>query len=183
MAPLMSAVSLAGRSSLGAAGAVIRDARRRQFRRRLVLGIALVATGIACALYFGLYRAGGGAGSGSQASSVTGLPLTLPRTPYAGLACGNAAGQCDRVGLAIWVRHPARSVTALVHGQTIRLSTAAGGSAAYAKYFFWQGFFHDPYVADLASGSGNVLVRIRVVSATGSLLVGRTTVYVSQGYG
>lgn len=182
MTPLMSAVSLAGRSSLGEVEAVIRDARRRQFRRRLVLGVAL-ATGIACALYFGLFRAGGGAGSGSQASSGPALPLTLPRTPYAGLACGNAAGPCDRVGLAIWVRHPARSVTAVVHGQTIRLSTAAGGSAAYAKNFFWQGFFHDPYVADLASGGGNMLVRIRVVSAAGSLLVGRTTVYVSQGYG
>lgn len=179
----MSAVSLAGRTSHGEVEAVIRDARRRQFRRRLVLGVALAATGIACALYFGLFRAGGGAGSGSQAPSGAALPLALPRAPYAGLACGNAAGQCDRVGLAIWVRHPARNVTALVHGQTIRLSTAAGGSGAYAKHFFWQGFFHDPYVADLASGGGNVPVRIRVVSANGSLVVGRTTVYVSQGYG
>lgn len=172
--------------SVSTAEAVIKEARRRQFRRRLAIAAAaLAAAGVGFALYLEL---GGGAGispSGVGPVPAATSPLRLPRVPYLGLACpsGAAYHPCERMGLAVWLRRPARSVTAVVHGHAVRLATAAGGTGSYRRSLFWQGFFSDPYVADLASGGGTLLVRIRVLTPGGSVLTGRAIVYVSAGYG
>lgn len=109
--------------------------------------------------------------------------LTLPRAPYLGLACHSAATGCDRVGLAVWLSAPARRVSASVHGKTIVLATRAGGSGAYRRRYFWQGFFHDRYVAGLAKQQGKVLVHVRAISATGTPFTTKRSVSVAQGYG
>jgi hypothetical protein len=109
--------------------------------------------------------------------------FTLSRAPYLGVACKSAAPSCDRVGLAVWLSSPARRVAACVDGQTIVLVTKAGGSGAYRSRYFWQGFFHDPYVAGLAKQQGKVSVRVRAVSAKGALFTATRTLSVAQGYG
>jgi hypothetical protein len=46
----------------------------------------------------------------------------LARAPYLGVAChGAPSTACDRVGLAVWLRRPARSVEATVTGRHFRL--------------------------------------------------------------
>lgn len=111
------------------------------------------------------------------------LALHLPSPPFLGLACGSAAGRCDRVGVAVWLRRPARHVVAVVHGRRVRLKTGRGGSGAYARGRFWQGFFRDAYVSTLADAGERVPVRVRATFAGGVTRAATATVTVSQGYG
>lgn len=53
----------------------------------------------------------------------------LARAPYMGVACPTPNSiACDRIGLAIWLKEPARTVTATIAGHHLRLQP--GGSAA-----------------------------------------------------
>jgi hypothetical protein len=48
--------------------------------------------------------------------------VLLARAPYLGVACPQANSiACDRVGLAVWLRHAAESVTATIQGRALRL--------------------------------------------------------------
>jgi hypothetical protein len=60
--------------------------------------------------------------------------LLLRRAPYLGIRCHKANSiACDRVGLAVWLRAPARRLTATIDGRrfTLRPPAAPGG--------FWEG--------------------------------------------
>jgi hypothetical protein len=60
--------------------------------------------------------------------------LLLRRAPYLGVRCPKANSiACDRVGLAVWLRAPARRLTAKIDGRTFALRPPArpGG--------FWEG--------------------------------------------
>lgn len=108
----------------------------------------------------------------------------LPRTPYMGLHCDSVQLRpCEQVGLAVWVPHPARSVSARLDGQLLRLHTRAGGSGAYRKGMFWQVFFRDRHAQAWADASRSITVRVTVVEADGSHHTARALVYVSEGYG
>lgn len=112
------------------------------------------------------------------------LLLQLPRTPYLGLACDNGAVlHCERVGLAVWLKEPPRSVTARLDGHSVTLGTRAGRSPAYARGRFWQGFFRDPHAQALANASRSIPVQVRVITQTGQVRIAHALVYVSQGYG
>ena len=55
----------------------------------------------------------------------------LAREPYAGLACTRVSvHRCSRVGLAVWLARPARVVTAVADGVSVRLRTHSGGTGS-----------------------------------------------------
>jgi hypothetical protein len=105
---------------------VIRDARRRQRRRRAGLLSALLLIGAGAYVAFGP-----GHGASHPAGARTGPPqlsLALDATalfsqsPYMGVACHipNSIA-CDRIGLTVWLRRPALSVTATISGRSFAL--------------------------------------------------------------
>jgi hypothetical protein len=114
-----------GDATIVAAG-VIKEARRRQRRRRAAVALALLAAGLAG---LGVLReAHPGSTPDVGGSRWTPSPLILDpsavfsQTPYMGVACGipNSIG-CDRIGLAIWLRRPALTVTATIAGRSFAL--------------------------------------------------------------
>jgi hypothetical protein len=110
--------------------------------------------------------------------------LRLGRDPYLGLACDRvSAPRCDRVGLAVWLAHPARRVSAVADGISVRLRTHSGGTGPYRRQLFWQGFFRDPRAQQLAAASGSIPIRVTVTAPDGSISVVTRTVYVSEGFG
>lgn len=109
--------------------------------------------------------------------------MRLTTSPYLGLACDNATLlRCDRVGLAIWLAQPARSVAAVVDGVNVRLRTHSG-TGSYRRELFWQGFFTDRRAQGLADASRSIPIRVRVTTLDGSVSAATPTVYVSEGYG
>jgi hypothetical protein len=118
----------------------------------------------------------------------SGHALQLPRDPYLGLRCHNPKVlRCGRVGLAVWLARPARSVTAVVHGHEVVLRTHASGTGSYRQGLFWEGIFADPNAQRIAdafgSASGSVTVRLRVAENDGSIGNTNSTVPLSEGYG
>lgn len=116
----------------------------------------------------------------------SGHALQLPRDPSLGLRCHNPRVlRCGRVGLAVWLVRPARSVTAVVHGHEVVLRTHTGGR--YRRGLFWEGVFADPGAQRIAdafgSASGSVTVRLRVVANDGAIGHANSTVPLSEGYG
>jgi hypothetical protein len=53
----------------------------------------------------------------------------------------------------------------------------------YARDLFWQGFFHDRYLATIARRHGLTSVRVRATFLDGHTIFGRASAPVSQGYG
>ena len=103
---------------------------------------------------------------------------------YLGLACNRVAvHRCDRVGLAVWLAHPATGVTAIADGVSVRLRPHSGGTGSYRRRLFWQGFFRDPRAPRLADRSRSIPIRVRVTALDGSVSTGTRTVSVSEGYG
>ena len=107
---------------------VIKEARARQSRHRVVGAVVGVAV-LAVVAYLG---AGGGAGGAPSPGSRPARPGTstteaaavvFAQDPSMGVACHvpNWMG-CDRVGLAVWLRHPAIAVTATIAGARLRLN-------------------------------------------------------------
>lgn len=83
----------------------------------------------------------------------------------------------------MWLSSPAKRVEALVGGCHVTLTTSPGGSGAYRRGLFWQGFFRAPKIAALAGSYGTTVVRIHAITRTGNVLDAKVTVPVSQGYG
>jgi hypothetical protein len=111
---------------------------------------------------------------------VTPQLVQLTRAPYLGLAC---IPPCNRVGLALWLPRPARSVNATVDGHAVRLRTGPG-TGAYRARFFWQGFFRDRRAQEFVAHWPHVLIiHLHVVATDGSVLVADATAPVSGGYG
>ncbi len=110
--------------------------------------------------------------------------LRLHRAPYLGLACDRTTvHRCDRLGLAVWLVHPASGISAVVDGVRVRLRTHSGGSGPYGSHLYWQGFFRDPHAQQLANNSKSIPVRVRVTAPDGSTSAETRTVHVSKGYG
>jgi hypothetical protein len=105
---------------------VIQDARSRQRRQRVVGAAAVVAVlALAVVAYF---SAGGTVSPGSttahhRASTTEAASVVFAQDPSMGVACHvpNWIG-CDRVGLAVWLRHPAIAVTATIAGAPLALN-------------------------------------------------------------
>jgi hypothetical protein len=101
-----------------------------------------------------------------------------------GLACDKTQDlHCNRVGLAVWLQHPASTVTARLDGRVLMLSTKAGGSHAYARTLFWQVFFHDAHAQAWADAARSIPVRVFATTPAGKVMTTETLVFVSEGYG
>lgn len=108
----------------------------------------------------------------------------LPRAPYIGPHCDNAQiRHCQRVGLAVWVPRPERSVSARLEGHLLRLHTRGRGTGSYRKGMFWQIFFRDSHAQAWADASRSTPVSLIVVARDGTSHTARPLVYVSEGYG
>jgi hypothetical protein len=105
---------------------VISDARRRQRRRRAGLLSALLVMGAGAYVAFGP-----GHGASHPASARTGPPrpslvldanALFSQSPYMGVACHIPSSiACDRIGLTVWLRRPALTVTATISGRSFAL--------------------------------------------------------------
>jgi hypothetical protein len=101
----------------------------------------------------------------------------LGAPPYVGVACPEANSiACDRIGVAVWVRGPARAVRAVVAGRDVRLRPAWTDARGRA----WTGYVRRAGLRDgalrvPADGRGRwfgqeapeVRVRVVVVRRTG----------------
>lgn len=124
---------------------VIADGRRLQRRRRLRAALAAFALAAVAAGGAALLLRGGDGPTTRPAASRP-VPVApgrlLTRMPYLGLACRlpNAVA-CDRVGLAVWLRHPAVSVTAAIAGRGLTLDDPEwSGGARTGRRTLFAGF-------------------------------------------
>ena len=114
---------------------VIRDARRRQRRRRAGLLSALLVMGAGAYVAFGP-----GHGTSNPASPRPGPPqpalaldanALFSQSPYMGVACHIPSSiACDRIGLTVWLRRPALAVTATISGRSFALENRMWSGAA-----------------------------------------------------
>jgi hypothetical protein len=101
------------------------DHRRRRYRQFALAALAAVAI---AALVWVAIPLGSGSPPGSAApqplrSDVIPASRVLSKSPYLGVSCPIANSiACDRVGLAVWLRRPAVSVTATIAGTPLALN-------------------------------------------------------------
>jgi hypothetical protein len=148
----MSALAPAGPVTLNAG--VISRARAR--RRRRVAWLAAAAVLGAASLGAGMF-AGGGVPAPAHRVPPSAL---LAQSPDMGITCGVPG--CDRIGLAVWLRWPARSVRATVAGRGVTLQARL--AAAYqpgpaARRTMFVGYLRAPSVftrARITLGPGDL---------------------------
>ena len=105
--------------------------------------LVLVSTGLAAC------GSRGGDTTGAATASVTRDDgrAVLSRPPYLGVACPQANSiACDRVGLAVWLKHPAVRVVATIEGRPLRLHAGRpdGRGAWYRGYLQPAGLLDGP---------------------------------------
>jgi len=101
---------------------VIDDARGRQRRRLNTVAVLAICAGIAA----GWIVARTGDPSGTRpptptAANRVAAGAVFSQAPDMGVACHS--GACDSVGLAVWLRRPAVSVSATIAGHPLGLTT------------------------------------------------------------
>src|SRR5580692_1019459 len=99
---------------------VVAAARRRQRRRTLAAAVAIAVAGVGGGVAATLHHAAPGAPVASNVAPAA----VLARAPDVGMACLTPA-PCDRVGVAVWLRRPAASVSASVAGHPVALEVRA----------------------------------------------------------
>jgi hypothetical protein len=109
---------------------VIEEARRRQRHRRgVAAGIALAATLVVAAAYIGSGAVRNRQPTAPRSLAPAGFGITetpdavFVKDPYMGVSCHlpNSIA-CDRVGLAVWLRHRAVAVSATIAGAPLKLN-------------------------------------------------------------
>ena len=121
------------------------------------------------------------------ASLLAAASLGLAQPPYLGIACRTPNGTtCGRIGVAVWLRRPARSVHAELLGKRVRLR-AGGLGGKGPKY--WQGFVRvDPRVLDLPAHWAGVrptrIIRLRLrIDRRSGVVRGTVRVPLRPGWG
>ena len=173
---------------------VIADARGQ--RRRRLRGIALVAL---CAALAGAVIAVGPERPRIQAPAAGAPTLTAPsnalsQAPDMGVACRGSS--CRAVGLAVWLRDRAASVTATVAGHPMALSATRafprpGAGATFVGYLdSYRLLTRVPLVTGPApttwGTSGrwpSARVRLRIDDGRGRIIVTRLVVTLAPGWG
>jgi hypothetical protein len=186
--------------------AVIKDARRRQRRRRLAVTIALLTAGLVA--HVAARAVTSGPASAPTASHQSGgyppPSLVFSQQPSMGIACGaaNWAG-CDRVGLEVDVAAPA-IITATFGGHQLRLddphwshvarpSPQPGSSLqplyVYAGFLQTTGLIRRLHVDPRANGrwfgqhAPSPLVHFRIAYASGQVVKTQQRVPLRPGWG
>lgn len=158
---------------------LIHEAWEHRRRRHRAFGIAALAALSVTALIVALSSHGSGSTSGrsvpSPSPKVVRSSAVLSRSPYLGVRCRvpNSIA-CDRVGLAVWLKRPAVSVTARINGAALVLDSygAAAVSARVPRRQF-TGFLHP----------AGIVSRLHVRPVNGNLVTtshGQTQVSVSH---
>jgi len=101
---------------------VIDDARGRQRRRCSIVAVLAICAGIAGGLI--VARTGNPSAARAptfSAANRVGAAAVFSQAPDMGVACHS--GACDSVGLAVWLRRPAVSVSATIAGHPLGLTT------------------------------------------------------------
>ena len=185
---------------------VIKDARRRQRRRRVAAatGVLSVALG---ALIIGSDHGGrnqsqprprSGAGPAPAKSESPGAVFV--KDPYMGVACHipNSIA-CDRVGLSVWLRRPA-IVTARIAGAPLTLNDPTWSYVAHSRrrtLYVYAGFLQRAGLTTrlgvlpdglsmntwYGSNAPSPLVRFRVDYGHGNIVATQERVYLSTGWG
>lgn len=103
----------------------------RRHRLRIVAAAALATAAVGVVIGLATLEPGSPpAGAGGPPPAVVGSWTVLSRQPYMGVSCPVANSiSCDRVGLAVWLKRPARSVFATIAGAPLRLNDR--GDLAY----------------------------------------------------
>lgn len=113
------------------------EAWEHRRRRHRALGIAGLAALLVAASVIAVSSRGSGSTSVSSApppsANLVRSSMVLSRSPYLGVSCRipNSIA-CDRVGLAVWLKHPAVSVTAKINGAEVALNSY-GAAAVGAR--------------------------------------------------
>ena len=120
-------------SSISSLSAIIEEAWEHRRRRHRTLGVAALATGATAAIVIAAVGPGSPSGSSGPARpAVVAASTVLSRPPDIGVRCPVANSiACDRVGLAVWLKHPALSVTATIAGAPLALN--------HRDEFLWPG--------------------------------------------
>jgi hypothetical protein len=172
---------------------VIDAARRRQRRRRGGVAVLVVAAGVGVAIV-----AAGGRGPNRRPrpaaphAVVVAADTVVART-YMGVSCHRANWiGCDRVGLAVWLKRPARMVSATIAGRPLRLDDKAWSvrrERMYAGFLQPAGLRRRLHVrADAddtwgGSPTPTPVVTLRVVYPSGGAVTTRLRVPLMAGWG
>jgi hypothetical protein len=132
-----------------AAAALFEEARRRARRRRQRaafggLGLVLLAAGVALVVVM-THDRGAPPRPGAPAPAPVRSEQVLARPSYLGVSCPRASSiACDRVGLAIWTRGPARAVRATIAGRSFDLTDEPRfvGPHQRGQPYMFVGFLH-----------------------------------------
>jgi hypothetical protein len=170
---------------------VIDDARRRQRRRRAVVAvIALVVAVIALARPASEPSAPPVRPPDQPAAQLVGWKAVLTRVPYMGVACTTPnSTTCERIGLAVWLRHPAAVVSATVVGQRFALHDEhwrARAGEVFAGYLHMRGLGRRlgiPYGHWKGNPTPYAVVRVRVRYRHGARVTTRVRVPLMAGWG
>jgi hypothetical protein len=182
------------------AGGVIDAARRRQRLRHRRAAVGLVALTAVALIAYAITDAAGRPGSStSTADHAAIVPATavLAKAPYMGVACPVANSiACDRVGLAIWLRHPATTVTATIAGRPLILDGPSPDGRGPPTRTAFAGFLQPAGIVTrlhvtpddgpdgwLGSRSPAPLVRLRIRYASGRTLTTQLHADLAAGWG
>lgn len=120
-------------------------ARRRRRRQAAVLAGLLALVGAGLAIHLGP-GGNGHLNDRREPNAVAVRPeQVLARRPYMGVSCRRANSiACDRVGLAVWTRSPARAVQATIAGRRLGLTAdpAFVGPHQQGQPYMFIGFLH-----------------------------------------
>jgi hypothetical protein len=152
--------------------------RRRRYLRLMLALLTATAIGVFAAIAI---QGGSGSTAGNTPSQpprpVTVAPSrVLSQTPYLGVKCPVANSiACDRVGLAVWLKQPAVTVTATIAGARVALGWFGD------ERLLSPGFGHRQFAGYLRPAG--IVSRLHIRPVKGSVVVterGRTHVRTSR---
>jgi hypothetical protein len=186
---------------MGVTSFAIDQDRRRQRRRRVVTGVALIAAaGIAIAVAAVLRETKAGPPPPIRLSAVEAPGHVFNRQPYMGVACPVANSiACDRIGLAVWLRRPALTVTATIAGERLALNWRGDRpplSAGQHPHTAFDGFLRPAGIVAhlhvtgvtggwrwLGNSAPSPLVRFRIDYGHGRIVQTQERVMLAAGWG
>jgi hypothetical protein len=169
---------------------VIDAARRRQRRRRIGAAMVILVAGVGALMiaWGGYGRAPARRPAASRAVAVA--PGAVVARTYMGVSCRRANWiGCDRVGLAVWLKRPARAVSGRIAGRPLRLPRATWGRRLYIGFLQPAGLRGRLHVRPDAQGywggapTPTPLVTLRVVYRDGRAVTTRLRVPLMSGWG
>ena len=114
-------------SSMSVVAPIIEEAWEHRRRRHRMLGVAALAAATIAGIVAVIANVSSGSSEGRLGmarsnAAVVPPSAVLSRPPYMGVSCPVANSiACDRVGLAVWLKRPAVSVTASIAGARLTL--------------------------------------------------------------